>query len=92
MPHATPSEQLVAYLTDVHSTEENALAQLKTGAETAGHPGLTAAFREHLAETEEHERLLRGRARGPRRGPLEAEGPRAEGQRHGYRRAGQERP
>jgi len=61
MPHATPSEQLVAYLTDVHSTEENALAQLKTGAETAGHPGLTAAFREHLAETQAHERLIRGR-------------------------------
>lgn len=51
-------QQLVKYLTDVHSTEVNALAQLKTGAETAGEPQLAAAFREHLAETEEQERLI----------------------------------
>lgn len=36
----------------------NALAQLKTGAESAGEPRLAAAFREHLAETEEQERLV----------------------------------
>jgi ferritin-like metal-binding protein YciE len=51
-------EQLVKYLTDVHSTEVNALAQLRTGVESAGEPQLVAAFREHLAETEEQERLV----------------------------------
>jgi ferritin-like metal-binding protein YciE len=61
MAEKTPSEQLVSYLADAHSTEENALAQLKTGAETAGHPELAEVLREHLAETEEHERLIRER-------------------------------
>jgi ferritin-like metal-binding protein YciE len=61
MTQKTPREQLVSYLTDVHSTEENALTQLKAGAETAGHPRLADAFREHLAETQEHERLVRER-------------------------------
>ncbi len=51
-------DQLVKYLTDVHSSEENALAQLKTGAQSAGEPRLAEAFRDHLAETEEHERLV----------------------------------
>ena len=58
MAAETIEEQLVKYLTDVHSTEVNALAQLKTGVESAGEPQLAAAFREHLAETEEQERLL----------------------------------
>jgi ferritin-like metal-binding protein YciE len=61
MTQKTPREQLVSYLTDVHSTEENALTQLKAGAETAGHPRLADAFRQHLAETQEHERLVRER-------------------------------
>jgi ferritin-like metal-binding protein YciE len=61
MTQKTPFEQLVSYLTDVHSTEQNALTQLKTGAETAGHPRLAEAFREHLAETQEQERLVRER-------------------------------
>lgn len=58
MPAETIDEQLVKYLTDVHSTEENAIAQLKTGVESAEEPQLVAAFREHLAETEEQERLI----------------------------------
>jgi ferritin-like metal-binding protein YciE len=61
MTQKTPLEQLVSYLTDVHSTEQNALTQLKTGAEAAGHPRLAEAFREHLAETQEQERLVRER-------------------------------
>jgi ferritin-like metal-binding protein YciE len=61
MPQKEPSEQLISYLTDVHSTEQNALAQLRTGAQSAGHPGLAEVLREHLAETEEHERLIRER-------------------------------
>lgn len=58
MSAETIDEQLVKYLTDVHSTEVNAIAQLKTGAENAGYPQLAAAFSEHLAETEEQERLV----------------------------------
>jgi ferritin-like metal-binding protein YciE len=58
MPASSTDEQLVKYLTDVHSTEENALAQLKTGAEEACEPQLAEAFREHLVETEEQERLI----------------------------------
>ena len=58
MAAETIAEQLVKYLTDVHSTEVNALAQLKTGVESAEEPQLVAAFREHLAETEEQERLI----------------------------------
>jgi ferritin-like metal-binding protein YciE len=55
---ADAREKLVDYLTDMHSTEQNALAQLRTGVETAGHPELAEVFREHLAETERHEQLV----------------------------------
>lgn len=58
MASAQPHEQLVTYLTDVHSMEMNAIEMLKTGAEHAGEPALKQAFREHLAETEEHARLI----------------------------------
>ena len=54
-------EQLVKYLTDVHSTEENAINQLKTGADAVKDERLAQVLREHLAETEEHERLVRER-------------------------------
>jgi ferritin-like metal-binding protein YciE len=54
------SEQLTKYLTDAHSIEEQALAQLRTAPEIAGDPELSAAYREHLRETEGHERLVRG--------------------------------
>src|SRR3954463_13114606 len=62
MPSAT--EQLVKYLTDAHSIEEQALAQLRTAPEIAGTPGLDAALREHLAETEGHEQTIRGLLEG----------------------------
>jgi ferritin-like metal-binding protein YciE len=59
-------EQLNKYLADAHSIEEQALAQLRIAPDIAGDPGLAAAFREHLIETERHERLTRERleARG----------------------------
>ena len=59
-------QQLTKYLTDVHSIEEQALAQMRTAPDIAGDPELEAAFREHLRETEEQERLVRERleARG----------------------------
>jgi ferritin-like metal-binding protein YciE len=53
------NEQLTKYLTDAHSIEEQALAQLRTAPEIAGDPELSAAYREHLRETEGHERLVR---------------------------------
>jgi ferritin-like metal-binding protein YciE len=61
VPADSIQEQIVKYLTDVHSTEENAINQLKTGAESVEDPQLAQVLREHLAETEEHERLVRER-------------------------------
>jgi ferritin-like metal-binding protein YciE len=52
-------EQLTKYLTDAHSIEEQALAQLRDAPELAGDPELAQAFREHLGETEGHERTVR---------------------------------
>jgi ferritin-like metal-binding protein YciE len=54
-------DQLVKYLTDAHSIEEQALQQLRTAPAIAGDPELAAAFRAHIAETEGHERLVRER-------------------------------
>jgi ferritin-like metal-binding protein YciE len=54
-------EQLVAYLTDAHAIEAQALAQMRAAPGLAGDPGLAEAFRAHLAETERHERLVRAR-------------------------------
>jgi ferritin-like metal-binding protein YciE len=52
-------DELTKYLTDAHSIEVQALAQLRSAPEIAGDPENAAAFREHLRETEEHERLVR---------------------------------
>jgi ferritin-like metal-binding protein YciE len=64
-------DQLTKYLTDAHSIEVQALAQLKHAPDLAGEPHLGAAFREHLAETEGHERrsreLLEARGASPNR-------------------------
>jgi ferritin-like metal-binding protein YciE len=57
----SPSEQLVKYLADAHSVEEQALAQLRAAPRIAAEGRLSRAFREHLAETERHERLVRER-------------------------------
>jgi|1186.fasta_scaffold123791_2 ferritin-like metal-binding protein YciE len=54
-------DQLISYLSDMHSTEENALKQLRTGADGVEDAELAEVLREHLAETEEHERLVRER-------------------------------
>ena len=53
-----PQAQLVTYLTDVHSLEQNALATLKTAANTVDNMALRQAIQEHLRETEQHERLI----------------------------------
>jgi ferritin-like metal-binding protein YciE len=57
----TADEQLIKYLADAHGIEEQALQQLRKAPEIAGEPNLAQAFRDHLVETEEHERLIRSR-------------------------------
>src|SRR3954447_15905799 len=54
-------EQLIKYLADAHSIEEQALQQMKQAPGLAGNPALAQAFEQHLAETEKHERLTRER-------------------------------
>jgi ferritin-like metal-binding protein YciE len=49
------------HLTDVHSIEVQALQQLRVAPRMARDPQLARAFREHIIETEEQERLVRGR-------------------------------
>jgi ferritin-like metal-binding protein YciE len=51
----------VKYLTDAHSIEEQALAQMRAAPDLAGDPQLAEAFRAHLSETERHEQLVRER-------------------------------
>jgi ferritin-like metal-binding protein YciE len=53
------SEQLTKYLTDAHSIEVQALAQMRTAPDIAGAPPLAEAFRLHLVETEGHEQTTR---------------------------------
>ena len=55
----TLSVQLIKYLEDAHAIEVQALAQLRTAPSIAGDPELAALYREHLAETEGHERAMR---------------------------------
>src|SRR5947209_15274239 len=54
-------DQLIKYLTDAHSIEQEALTQMKAAPKIAGDPEIAAAFEQHLTETEEHERLVRER-------------------------------
>jgi ferritin-like metal-binding protein YciE len=51
--------QLTKYLTDAHAIEVQALQQLKVAPGIAGQPELAQALRDHEAETEVHERLVR---------------------------------
>src|SRR5436309_2363097 len=52
-------DQLIKYLTDAHSIEEQAIAQMRAAPDLSGDPGLAAAFRAHLAESERHKQLLK---------------------------------
>jgi ferritin-like metal-binding protein YciE len=58
MTDRTVSEQLTRYLTDVHSIEVQALAQMKAAPGIAGNERLAATFSEHLDETVEQKRLV----------------------------------
>jgi ferritin-like metal-binding protein YciE len=51
--------QVTDYVSDAHSIEEQALAQLRAAPELAGTETLAKAYRDHLLETEEHERITR---------------------------------
>jgi ferritin-like metal-binding protein YciE len=57
----TLDEQLVKYLADAHSIEEQALQQLRGAPDAARDPELAEIFRTHLAETEGHEAAMRER-------------------------------
>jgi ferritin-like metal-binding protein YciE len=57
----TLAEQLTKYLTDAHSIEEQALAQLEAAPKIAGDAGIAQVFQEHLEETRQHEALTRAR-------------------------------
>ena len=54
-------EQVIDYLTDVHSIEVQALAQMRKAPGIAGDDRLAAIFREHEKETEDHEQRVRER-------------------------------
>jgi ferritin-like metal-binding protein YciE len=53
------AERLTTYLTDAHAIEEQALQQLQSTPDIAGEPGLAEVLRQHLVETEHHERRIR---------------------------------
>ena len=57
----TITSELTGYLSDAHSIEEQALAQLRSAPAMADDAALQAALAEHLRETETHERLVRER-------------------------------
>ncbi|MEA2208204.1 MAG: hypothetical protein QOF54_681 [Solirubrobacteraceae bacterium] len=62
-------EQLTKYLTDAHSIEQQALAQMKAAPELAGDAVIADAFVVHCEETVEHERAVRARLHARGAGP-----------------------
>jgi ferritin-like metal-binding protein YciE len=59
MPPDSLSEQLVKYLTDAHSIEKQALAQMESAPGLADDPSLAQLFTRHHQETVQHERRVR---------------------------------
>jgi ferritin-like metal-binding protein YciE len=57
----TITTQLAGYLSDAHSIEEQALAQLRSAPGIAGDDRLASILAQHLHETETHEQLVRDR-------------------------------
>ncbi len=56
-----PRERLLSYLADAHAIERQAILLLRRSRSVAGPESLAQAYDEHLAETEEHERMLAAR-------------------------------
>jgi ferritin-like metal-binding protein YciE len=54
-------EQIVKYLTDIHSIEQQALVQLKIAPKIAGDATLEAMFEKHIGETEDQKRRVQER-------------------------------
>lgn len=52
------NEQLVHFLSDMYSVEQQALAQLESAPQIAGEPGLAEALRDHQVETRQQARLV----------------------------------
>jgi ferritin-like metal-binding protein YciE len=69
MTSDTLDEQLVKYLADAHSIEEQALQQLRGAPDAARDPELAAIFREHLVETEGTSARCANGSRRTARGP-----------------------
>jgi ferritin-like metal-binding protein YciE len=61
MPPSDIQEQLVKYLTDAHSIEVQALAQMKAAPKMAGSDELARIYEQHEHETEQHKRLVEER-------------------------------
>jgi ferritin-like metal-binding protein YciE len=59
MPPDSLSEQLIKYLTDAHSIEKQALAQMEAAPDLADDPSLAELFARHHKETVQHERRVR---------------------------------
>src|SRR3954454_18852226 len=59
MGERTLDEQITKYLTDIHSIEEQALAQMRAAPKIAGSPALAAIYAEHCTETEGQKRDVR---------------------------------
>ncbi|MGN6663035.1 MAG: DUF892 family protein [Solirubrobacterales bacterium] len=60
MPNNDPQTQLVKYLTDTHSIEEQALTQMRRAPDLV-EGSFAEAFRQHLGETESQEQRVRAR-------------------------------
>jgi ferritin-like metal-binding protein YciE len=61
MNDRTIQEQIVKYLGDIHSIEEQALVQLKLAPKIAGDATLETVFERHLGETEDQKRRVEER-------------------------------
>jgi ferritin-like metal-binding protein YciE len=61
MSERTIQEQIVKYLGDIHSIEEQALVQMKIAPKIAGDATLEAAFERHIGETEDQKRRVEQR-------------------------------
>jgi ferritin-like metal-binding protein YciE len=61
MNDRTIQEQIVKYLTDIHSIEQQALVQLKIAPKIAGDATLEAMFEKHIGETEDQKRRVEAR-------------------------------
>ena len=61
MTERTMEEQIVKYLGDIHSIEEQALVQMKIAPKIAGDPTLEGDFETHIGETEEQKRRVEQR-------------------------------